>query len=173
VTATLRGRGPGRGHDRRQVFFHDPAAPLASGVVPSAFTAVRRPGNVLLLVQRCDSGLWELPGGRVDVGEDVRAAAVRETAEESGISVRITGLVGLYSDARHVVRGADGLVRQQFAVVLRAEPTGADARPRPDGIETRAAAWVGPAALARLCVEPACRLRIVHALSAADHPYLG
>jgi 8-oxo-dGTP diphosphatase len=169
VTATLAGRG----RERRQVYFHDPAAPLASGVVPSAFTAVRRPGDVLLLVQRCDSGLWELPGGRVDVGEDVRAAAVRETAEEAGIHVRITGLIGVYSDARHVVRGEDGLVRQQFSVVLRAEPIGGDASPRPDGIETRAAAWVGPAALPGLCVEPACRMRIAHALSASGHPYLG
>jgi 8-oxo-dGTP diphosphatase len=169
VTATLAGRG----REQRQVYFHDPAAPLASGVVPSAFTAVRRPGGVLLLVQRCDSGRWELPGGRVDVGEDVRAAAVRETAEEAGIYVRITGLVGIYSDARHVVRGVDGLVRQQFSVVLRAEPIGADTSPRPDGIETRAAAWVGPAELPRLGVEPACRMRIAHALSESDHPYLG
>jgi 8-oxo-dGTP pyrophosphatase MutT (NUDIX family) len=169
VTAVLAGRG----RDRRRVYFHDPAAPLASGVVPSAFTAVRRPGDLLLLVQRCDSGLWELPGGRVDVGEDVRAAAVRETAEEAGIGVRITGLVGLYSDPCHVVRGVDGLVRQQFAVVLRAEPAGAEEPPRPDGIETRAAAWVGPGELARLPVEPACRMRIAHALSAADHPYFG
>ena len=65
----------------RQVFFHDPAGPTATVVVPSVFVAVLGAGNRLLLVRRCDSGTWELPGGRVDVGESAVEAAVRETAE--------------------------------------------------------------------------------------------
>jgi 8-oxo-dGTP diphosphatase len=156
----------------RAVYFRDPTAPSATRVVPAAFTAVRGQGGTLLLVQRCDSGVWELPGGRVDVGESALDAAVRETAEEAGIAVRITGLVGVYSDPQHVVRGVDGQVRQQFALVLAAEPV--DGRtPRPDGVETCAAAWVDLADLAGLPVEPATRMRIGHALSSSGHPYLG
>ena len=60
----------------RSVHFHDPCAPRATVVVPSVFVAVRNPLDQVLLVRRCDSGLWELPGGRVDVGESAVTAAV-------------------------------------------------------------------------------------------------
>ena len=104
----------------RSVHFHDPHAPRATTVVPSVFVAVRGPLEQLLLVRRCDSGSWELPGGRVDVGESAMSAALRETAEESGVHAMITGLVGLYTDPEHVVRAVEGSVRQQFVVVFRA-----------------------------------------------------
>ena len=67
-----------RASGTRTVHFHDPAAPPASRVVPSVFVAARWTGGRLLLVRRCDSGTWELPGGRVDVGETAVQAAVRE-----------------------------------------------------------------------------------------------
>src|SRR3954449_12254408 len=96
----------------RQVYFHDPLAPAASLVVPSVFVAVRWHYGTLLLVRRCDSGAWELPGGRVDVGETAVEAAVRETAEEAGVQVVVTGFAGLFTDPGHVVRAPDGEVRQ-------------------------------------------------------------
>src|SRR3954465_5439051 len=82
----------------RTVYFHDPSAPVAAVAVPSVFVAVRWLGGRLLLVQRCDSGAWELPGGRVDVGETAVEAAVRETAEEAGVQGVVTGLLGLLSE---------------------------------------------------------------------------
>ena len=75
----------------RQVYFHDPGAPAATVVVPSVFVVARWLGGRLLLVRRCDSGTWELPGGRVDVGETAVDAAVRETAEEAGVRVTSSG----------------------------------------------------------------------------------
>mgnify|MGYP002642578358 CR=1 FL=1 len=39
-------------------------------------------------------GQWEWPGGKVDPGEDFAAAVCRETAEECGLDVEISGLVG-------------------------------------------------------------------------------
>jgi ADP-ribose pyrophosphatase YjhB (NUDIX family) len=58
--------------------------------------AVLHEGKVLL-TKREDSEMWCLPGGGVDDGEALAAAAVREVREESGLEVRLTRLVGIYS----------------------------------------------------------------------------
>lgn len=42
-------------------------------------------------------GKWTFPGGYVDWGEPVDAAAIRETYEETGLTVELGGLVGVYS----------------------------------------------------------------------------
>jgi 8-oxo-dGTP pyrophosphatase MutT (NUDIX family) len=77
----------------RLEYDHQPDAPAATCVAPCAFAAVRDVTGRLLLVRRCDTGDWELPGGHVDPGESASDAAVRETAEESGVTVEVTGLV--------------------------------------------------------------------------------
>jgi 8-oxo-dGTP diphosphatase len=155
----------------RRVYFHDRSAPAASVVVPSVFVAARGRGGRLLLVRRCDSGCWELPGGRVEVGETAEQAAVRETAEESGVRVVVTGLAGVFTDPGLVVRSVTGEVRQQFALVFRARPAGGV--PRGDLDETSEAAWVAPAELPDLRMEPPIRLWIEHALAADGSPHLG
>jgi 8-oxo-dGTP diphosphatase len=155
----------------RRVHFHDPDAPAASVVVPSVFVAVRGWGGRLLLVRRMDSGCWELPGGRVEVGESAEEAAVRETAEEAGVQVLLTGLVGLFTDPGHVVQAVDGEVRQQFAVVFRARSVGGG--PHGDGYETSEAAWVPIAELRSLPVEPAVRVWIDEVLASDPCPHLG
>jgi ADP-ribose pyrophosphatase YjhB (NUDIX family) len=101
----------------RREYDHQPDAPAASCVAPCAFAAVRDITGRMLLVRRCDTGDWELPGGHVDPGESASDAAVRETAEESGVTVEVTGLVGIYTDPGHVIADPRaGLVRQPFAV---------------------------------------------------------
>jgi 8-oxo-dGTP diphosphatase len=154
----------------RQVHFHDPNAPRAVRVVPSAFVAAHDEQDRLLLVRRRDSGTWELPGGRVDVGESAVEAAVRETTEEAGVRVEVTGLVGLFTDPAHVVRSTSGEVRQQFVVCFRARPVWG--RPRPDQSETVDAAWFDPSRAAALDVEPAMRHMIEQALSGKTEPCL-
>jgi ADP-ribose pyrophosphatase YjhB (NUDIX family) len=57
----------------------------------------------LLLTRRTDNGQWCLPGGRVEAGESVSEACVREVLEETGLQVRITSLVGVYSDPNKLV----------------------------------------------------------------------
>jgi len=153
------------------VYFHDPEAPAATVVVPSVFVAAREPAGRLLLVRRCDSGMWELPGGRVDVGETAVEAAVRETQEEAGLSVVVTGIVGLFTDPGHVVRGLNGEVRQQFAVVFRAEVM-AGGVPRGDQHETSDAGWIAPSDLSGLRIEPPVRAWIAHALGVDGSPML-
>ena len=50
-------------------------------------------------------GQWALPGGFVEVGETVEAAAVREAAEETGLGVELARLVGVYSEPDRDPRG--------------------------------------------------------------------
>ena len=80
------------------VFFLDPK--VATGVIFSY-------DGGILLVQRAINpsyGKWVFPGGYVDRGEALEAAALREVREESGLSVRLTRLLGAYSfPGNHVI----------------------------------------------------------------------
>ncbi|MEO9167061.1 MAG: NUDIX domain-containing protein, partial [Aestuariivirga sp.] len=56
-------------------------------------------GREVLLVrrgQKLGQGLWSLPGGKVEVGENVAEAALREVLEETGVRGTIVGFAGLY-----------------------------------------------------------------------------
>ena len=51
----------------------------------------------ILLTKREDFGVWCLPGGHAENGESIAQAAIRETVEETGLEVKLTQLVGIYS----------------------------------------------------------------------------
>ena len=103
----------------RQEYYHDAEAPPANSMTPTAFAAVRDDQGRVLLVRRRDSGNWELPGGRVELGESVTTAAEREVVEESGVAIKVTRLAGVYTDPGHVmVYPATGEARQQFAFMV-------------------------------------------------------
>ena len=87
----------------RVEYYHDVAAPQARELLPAAFAIVRNGVGEVLLVRRADDGYWELPGGRIEVGESASAAVVREVAEEADVTIKVTGLSGLYSDPGHVL----------------------------------------------------------------------
>ena len=124
---------------RLREYYRDTNAPRAHDVLPAAFAAVRNVAGEVLLVRRIDDGNWELPGGRIEVGESAAQAVIREVAEESGVAIALIGLSGVYSDPTHVLLDPDGTVHQQLALCFHAVPAGADdtAEPRPDGIETK------------------------------------
>jgi 8-oxo-dGTP diphosphatase len=170
MTTTIGATTIGTAAATREVYFHDPQAPVATAVTPSVFVAVRWHEGRLLLVRRCDSGAWELPGGRVDVEETAVDAAVRETAEEAGIHVVVTGLLGIFTDPGHVIRSPGGEVRQQFAVLFHARAVGGV--PRGDRQETSEAAWVAVAELSRLPISAPARAWIAEALANDDAPLI-
>lgn len=164
---------PGSGRPGvRLEYDHQPDAPAASCVAPCAYAVARDVTGRLLLVRRCDTGDWELPGGRVDPGESASEAAIRETAEESGITVAVTGLVGIYTDPGHVIADPrTGQVRQPFAVCFHARPLSGS--PGGDQVETSDARWFTTSDIPALPIRPAMRLRIGHALTPGRPCHIG
>jgi ADP-ribose pyrophosphatase YjhB (NUDIX family) len=89
----------------------EPDASRATHLRPAVAAIVTNGDGRLLLQRRSDNGLWAVPGGGVEIGESVSAAMVREVREETGLTVAIERLVGVYSDPTlQVVRYADGNV---------------------------------------------------------------
>ena len=73
----------------------------------------------ILLQRRRDTGQWALPMGKQELGETVTDCAIRETKEEKGIDVEVTGLVGIFSDPAHIVAYTDGAVRHEYEDLAR------------------------------------------------------
>ncbi len=67
---------------------------------------VDRPGRPIVLIRRKHPPRgWAIPGGFVEVGETVEAAAVREAREETALEVSLKVLLGCYSDPGRDPRG--------------------------------------------------------------------
>ncbi len=84
----------------RWMFFADPKV--------AAAVLVER-NDCILLVERANEphrGLWTLPAGFVNAGEDPAQAAARECLEETGLTVAITGIIDIVSGREHA-RGSD------------------------------------------------------------------
>jgi 8-oxo-dGTP diphosphatase len=62
-------------------------------------------GHVVLIERKNYPYGWAIPGGFVDLGETVEAAALREMREETGLQVEITELLGIYSRPDRDPRG--------------------------------------------------------------------
>lgn len=85
--------------------------------------------NAIVLLKRGinpQKGKWVLPGGYVDRGEEVEAAAVRETLEECGLETRIKNLLGVYSYSGQL----------PVVIVYVTEYLGGDLVPKDETLET-------------------------------------
>lgn len=120
------------------------AAGYARGPVAAAIAVVFREERVLLVRRKNppDVGLWGFPGGKIEFGESIESAAVRELAEETGVraeAVRVFTAVDVFD------READGRLRRHFVLIaalcqwISGEPAAAD-----DALEAR---WFAPAEL--------------------------
>jgi 8-oxo-dGTP pyrophosphatase MutT (NUDIX family) len=93
----------------------------ATAVLRIGATAAVLDGDRLLLTKRSDNGEWCLPGGGTDPGERPAETAEREVLEETGLTVRVTELLGVYSNPDVVVVYPDGNRVQIVGVLFRAE----------------------------------------------------
>ncbi|MFE6909471.1 NUDIX domain-containing protein [Streptomyces erythrochromogenes] len=154
----------------RTEYYDDPHAPAPNSMVVAASAVVTDDQGRILLQRRRDNGLWALPGGGMGLGESLPGAAVREVKEETGLDVEITGLVGTYTDPRHIIEYSDGEVRRQFNVCFTARVVGGAPALSDESTELR---FVAPGELDALPVHHTQRLRLRHFLERRDVPYLG
>ncbi|MFF5127744.1 NUDIX domain-containing protein [Streptomyces syringium] len=154
----------------RTEYYDDPDAPKPNSMVVAASAVVVDDRKRILLQRRRDNDLWALPGGGMDMADSLPGAAVREVKEETGLDVEITGLVGTYTDPRHVIAYSDGEVRRQFNVCFTARVIGGRLAISDESTELR---FVAPEELAELPMHHTQRLRLSHFLERRPHPYLG
>lgn len=118
---------------------------------------VQEAGRVLMVQESKPrvAGTWNLPGGRVEPGESVLDAAVREVREESGLEVELTGL--LFLD-QVLSDHAGGESRLRFVFM---------AEPRTHALKTEAdehslcAAWVARSDVGKLTLRSPTVLEMV------------
>jgi 8-oxo-dGTP pyrophosphatase MutT (NUDIX family) len=122
--------------------------------VTGAQLALVRDGRVLIQLRPWPPG-WELPGGHCDEGEEPALAAAREAAEETGHTVRVVRLAGVYTWA--------GLRHASDAVYV-GEVTGGTWRRSVEALRSR---WVTAGELPPTTF-PWIALRIADALAAAQ-----
>jgi ADP-ribose pyrophosphatase YjhB (NUDIX family) len=122
------------------------------------------------MIRRSDNENWAVPGGAIDLGESMTQAAIRETKEESGIDCEITGLVGIYTDPKHVILyTSNGEARQEFSILLTARPTGGTPTPSDESTEVR---WVKSSEVTDYDMDRSMRLRIEHYVERREAPVL-
>ena len=155
---------------RRIDYYDDPNGPKANSMVPSVNVVVTSDSDEILLIRRSDNDNWAIPGGAIELGESMTQAAIRETKEESGIDCEITGLVGIYTDPKHVILyTSNGEARQEFSIVLTGRPVGGELTPSSESSEVR---WVPASDIAGYAMDRSMRIRIGHYLEKRDSPVL-
>lgn len=150
--------------------FNGPDTPKAQRIVPAVTACVLNNHDEALPERRSDNGRWAMPGGVQEIGESIAEAAVREVEEETGIQVRVTGMVGIYSDPGHVIAFSDGEVRQEFSITLRAQPLGGTLMASSESFEIR---WKSRSELDGLDIAPTTRLRLDRGFEYDHAPCIG
>jgi 8-oxo-dGTP diphosphatase len=109
----------------------------------------------VLVIRRDDNGHWEAPGGVLELGESFEDGVRREVLEETGLTVSVERLTGVYKNLTH------GIV----ALVYRCRPTGGHTHPTEEAREVR---WMTREQV-ESSMSPAFAVRVVDAFD--DHPH--
>lgn len=148
---------------KRIDYYDDPQAPAANSLVPSVNVFVVNQRDEVLMIRRTDNDNWAVPGGAVDLGESVPQAAVRETLEETGVTCQITGIVGIYSDPKHIIYyTSNGEARQEFSIAFTARPLSGEPTPSD---ESKEVVWVPKSELTGYRMDRSMRMRVDQFLS--------
>src|SRR3954470_8978285 len=105
----------------------------------------------VLVVQRRDNGRWEAPGGILERDETFEEGVIREVAEETGMTVEVERLTGVY---KNMTRGI-------VALVYRCRPVAGTAGPTTESV---AVEWIAPEQVSARMI-PAYAIRVLDALA--------
>jgi 8-oxo-dGTP pyrophosphatase MutT (NUDIX family) len=103
-------------------------------ILPSAAVVIHDDRMRLLLCLHHDKNIWVAPGGLIEPGEQPADAAVRETWEETGLFVELTGIVGVYGGPDLVIDYPNGDRAAYIGTIFRGRVVSGTIRP--DGVET-------------------------------------
>jgi 8-oxo-dGTP pyrophosphatase MutT (NUDIX family) len=148
--------------------WHDPDAPAANSLVPASGVLAVNDAGELLMQRRRDTGHWALPMGKQEIGETATECAIRETHEETGVVVEVTGILGVYSDPAHIVAYTDGEIRQEYEVTLLARPVAGEPTANDEASDVR---WIAASDLDELDIHPTMRRQIDDYLS-GNYPHI-
>ncbi|WP_067819583.1 NUDIX hydrolase [Nocardia inohanensis] len=141
----------------RHDYEDDPNAPEPNSLVPAASLVVVNDRGQVLLQRRVDNDMWALPGGKMELGESLAECGIRETKEETGIDIEVTGIVGTYTNPKHVFAYDNGEVRQEFSICLLGTPTGGELAVSDESHEV---AWFDPSDIDSLPMVDSIRRRV-------------
>lgn len=120
-----------------------------------AMIIVRKGDRFLLVHERKHGQLWYIPAGRVEPGESIEDAAIRETLEEAGIRVVLDGLLRVEHSPM-----PDGTARcRVFFSAHPADDTPPKSIPDDESLEAR---WVHPQELSRYALRGDEVAEIIH-----------
>lgn len=141
---------------------------MAAQIRPGVSAVIVDARGRVLLQRRTDNGRWGLPGGAVEYGESVLQALQREVHEETGLTVTVRRLIGVYSqpDLGQVVTYPDGNVIHFVSLCF-------ECAPEPGVLalsdETSGLGWFDPHALPAEIL-PQHRVRVADALARLAAP---
>jgi ADP-ribose pyrophosphatase YjhB (NUDIX family) len=154
----------------RREYYDDQAAPSPNSLVVATSAVITDDHGRILLQRRSDSGNWALPGGAMELDESLTGSVIREVKEETGYDIEVTGMVGTYTDPKHIIAYDDGEVRRQFNICYLARITGGQLAISDESTDLR---FVTPQELDKLPIHHTQRLRLDHYLARRTGPFLG
>lgn len=138
-------------------YWNDPQAPRPNSLVPACGVLASDELGRIFLQRRRDTSQWAIPMGKMELGETPRQCAIRETLEETGVLTEVTGILGVYSDPRHIVAYSDGEIRQEYEVILLGRPVSGNPAANDEASDV---AWVAPGDLSTLDIHPTQRRQL-------------
>jgi 8-oxo-dGTP pyrophosphatase MutT (NUDIX family) len=103
-------------------------------LLPSAAVAIHDEQGRVLLCLHADKNIWVTPGGLIEPGEQPATAAMRETLEETGLEIQITGILGVYGGPDLIIDYPNGDKAAYIGTIFRGRVTGGTLKPDNDEI---------------------------------------
>ena len=117
-------------------------------LLPSAAVVLHDDQMRILLCLHADKNIWVTPGGLIEPGEQPGDAAIRETYEETGLTIELTAVLGVYGGSDLIIDYPNGDRAAYVGTIFRGKITGGSIRP--DGDETLDVRWFSRDELVRV-----------------------